>query len=279
MQVTADRAIVVTPPLRVVFSVDKNTKSSLNKMTVKIYNLSRENREALLKDEKDKKKIGIELKVGYKGNIQRIFNGSVHSSEVTREGSDIIIALDCLDGGYDFRYSYTSKCVKGDPVDALLADMPNTTRGKITANRPKKTRPTVLVGNSYKLVGKQLQNQSFFIDDGALHVMNDDEVISEFVPVLQASTGLISVSGGASDASGDSTKTSSKPATTSKGVTILTMMNPTLKVNGLCELKSTLNPNRNKVYKITAITYAGDLEGTNWTQNLTVIEAGKYKVI
>lgn len=262
IQVSDEKAVVVRPPFRISFSADKSTDKSLNKMTVKIYNLSPENRQAIVKDSDDKKKLGVELLVGYQGGVERVFKGSIHVGENAREGADIVTTLECQDGGFDFQYSFTSKCVTGDPINALLADMPNIKRGKITTDRPTLTRPRVLVGNSYKLIGRTLKDQKWFVDDETLNVINNDEVVSEFAPVVQAATGLINT-----------------PTREEKKVTVQTFMNPTLRCGGLFELKSTTAPHLNGLYKIETISYTGDYDGSDWSQSVTGALAGNYKVV
>lgn len=264
VQVSEDKAVVIRPPFRITFSADKTLDSSLNKMTVKIYNLSEENRQAIVKDADENKKLGVELLVGYKSGVEQIFKGSIHVGENAREGANIVTTLDCQDGGYDFRFSFTSKSIPAnvDPLDAILEDMPNTKRGKVTATRPVNTRPRVLVGNSYKLIGRTVDRQKWYIDDETVNIINDDEVISDFVPVVEAATGLINT-----------------PTRENKKVTIQTMMNPALRLGGLYDLRSKTAPHLNKVYKIEAISYDGDYDGSAWTQTVTSVEAGEYKVI
>jgi len=262
VQISDEQAVVVRPPFRVVFSADKTSDPSLNKATIKIYNLAADNRLAVVKDENEKKKLGVELMVGYDGTVERIFKGSIHVGQNAREGADIVTTLECQDGGFDFRYSFTSKSTRSDAVDAILEDMPNTTRGKITAQRPATTRPRVLVGNSYKLIGRTLRDQKWFIDDEALNVVADDEVISDFVPVVEARTGLINT-----------------PTREEKKVTFQTLLNPALRVAGLCEIRSVTAPHLNGIYKIESIGYDGDYDGTAWTQTVTGTLTAEYKVI
>lgn len=262
VQVSTDKAVVIKPPFRISFQADKNIKTSLNKLNVKIYNLSPDHRQAIVKDADEKKVLGVELQVGYKGSIERVFKGTIHVGQNQREGANMVTTLECQDGGYDFHYSFTSKAVLNDPLSAILADMPNTTRGKITTERPVNTRPRVLVGNSYKLIGRLLDKQKYFIDDQALHVVNDTEVVSDLAPIVEAATGLINT-----------------PTREDKKVTLVTMMNPALKCAGLLDLRSSTAPHLNKVYKIEGISYDGDIDGSNWQQTVTCTVAGNYKVI
>lgn len=262
VQTSDDRAIVVQPPFRVAFSVDKSIDTTLNKMVIKVYNLKDEHRTALVKDDNDDKKIGVDLAVGYGETVDRIFKGTVHAGTVAREGVDMVLTLECQDGGYDFRYGYTSQCTTGDPIDTLLKDMPNTAKGKITATRPKSTRPTVLVGNSYKLLGKVLSGQKWFIDDEALNVINKNEVLSDVIPVVESATGLLNT-----------------PTREEKKVTIVTILNPSLRVGNLYELRSSTARHLNGIYKIETIGYDGDIDGSNWQQTVVGTLTKDYVVL
>lgn len=264
IQVTDRKAIIVEPPFRIAFSADKSIDATLNKMNVNIYNLAPDNRAAIVKDAKENKKISVELLVGYQDTLERIFKGSVHIGQNSREGAEMVTSLECQDGGFDFRFGYTSRSVAAgaDPIDAILSDMPNTKKGKITPNRPNTSRPRVLVGNSYKLIGRTVSTQKWYVDDETLNIINDDEVISEFIPIVEAATGLINT-----------------PSREEKKVTAQTMFNPALRVGGLFQLKSVTAPHLNGIYKIETISYDGDYEGSNWTQNVTAVLAGEYKVV
>lgn len=62
-------------------------------------------------------------------------------------------------------------------------------------------------------------------------------------------------------------------------MTFQTIMNPTLKVAGLCQLESVTAPDLNGVYRINQINYSGDYTGDDWTQMVTAKRAPNYKVV
>jgi len=81
-----DQAVIVRPPLRIQFSgqsfggsVDASgVPLGLNKIQIKIYNLTEANRNALVKDANEQRYIPIQLKVGYGNSLEPLFRGSVH---------------------------------------------------------------------------------------------------------------------------------------------------------------------------------------------------------
>jgi hypothetical protein len=140
--------------------------------------------------------------------------------------------------------------------------MPNTAEGAITPHT-QLVRPKVLVGNSARLITDMLDdNEAMFIDDEQLFVLRNDEVRTDLAPLVTARTGLMN-----------------KPQASKGEVTFQTIMNPTLKVAGLCELASITAPSLNGVYRIKQINYSGDYTGSDWTQSVTAERAANYKVV
>ena len=262
IQTELERAIVIRPPFNIVFTADKSVDKSLNKMNIKVYGLSESNQKSIVKNAESQKNYEVALKVGYNGTTETIFRGYVNIGERSREGANLPVTLECVDGGYDAKFSFTSKTVKGkSAIDAILEDMPNTRRGKITGLQPL-IRPRVLVGNSWDLVRRNLNGEQYFIDNGQLNIIKDNEVVSDFVPVVQASTGLMST-----------------PTREESKVTFQTMLNPALKVGGLCQINSVTAPDLNGIYKINIIGYDGEYDGSVWQQTVTCVLAKDYVAI
>lgn len=259
-----NQAVVVVPPINITFSATKSTDVALNKLILKVWNLRQSNRLALVKDEEEDEYIPLELSVGYQGRMQLLFRGSVHKGEHQREGADFVNTIECLDGGKDALSSFTSVTVRGkdQAIRAALGDMPNTAEGAITPHA-QLVRPKVLVGNSARLITDMLDDdEAMFIDDEQLFVLRNDEVRSDLAPLVTARTGLMNT-----------------PQASKGEVTFQTIMNPTLKVAGLCQLESVTAPDLNGVYRIDQINYSGDYTGDDWTQVVTAKRAPNYKVV
>ena len=69
--------IIVRPPIRINFQVDKSDEGQLNKVQMTIYNLSERNRLALVKDSEEQKTIPVNLSVGYEGRFESINKGTI----------------------------------------------------------------------------------------------------------------------------------------------------------------------------------------------------------
>lgn len=247
--------VEVKPPMQIVFKALKSIYGGLNKVTVQIYNLKESTRLQLVKDPEDTDVIvPFSLAAGYGSDLDVIFKGDMFTGETERKGVDFITKLETLDGGFDFLNSFTSKCVtdKDTALNALVDDMPNTTKGFITAQE-KVVRPIVLVGNTARLIQQQLKDdETYFIDNEVLHIIKKAEVTGPLIPVVSADTGLMNT-----------------PNRQNKRVTFSTLLNPALKIGEKCQLISVTAPHLSGIYKIEDVGISGDYYGTDWTQEIT----------
>lgn len=263
-------AVVIRPPFRIQFSgesfggsVGSSVPLGLNKIQVILYGLGEKTRNALVKDSNESKYIPLILKIGYGENLETLFRGSVHRGIVERRGSEIVAVIECLDGGFDSNNSFTSKTIVGktEAIRAILQDMPNTTEGKITT-QDQLIRPKVLVGNSMKLLREQVGDQEIFIDKEQLYIIKSDEVVSLFVPLVSAETGLIAT-----------------PQRQNSIVTFQTMLNPEIRIGGLAKLQSVISKYLNGVYKVISLSYIGDNYGNDWTQTVNAFLSDMFRQV
>lgn len=247
------KAVIVEPPFRMSFTADKTISVALNKAKISVWGLQQSTRLKLVKDEWSKDYFPIQLEVGYEGKIESVFKGSVRSGEFARDGADFVSTLDCFDGGFDTINSFTNTVASGkkQAIESALADMPNTALGMIT-KAGDLIRPRILVGNSTALIEGLLdEDDEFFIDDEQLYVIKAADTRSNFAPLVSAKTGLLNT-----------------PVVSKGKLTFDTILNPTLKIAGLCKVESKFNPNVNGVYRIEQMTYSGDTHGGDWKQSV-----------
>ena len=256
-------AISIKPPIRIQFDSVKSVDGGLNSCRVRVYNLSKDKRKKLIKEDTDiNTKMPFLLKCGY-NKIEKIFQGFILESFSEKSGADIVTTIVAMDGLVDAQGSYTSQTVKkGDAINVILKDMPNTTRAKIS-ERPVVTRAKVLVGNSLKLVENNLKDdETYFIDEGKLYIIKQNEVISNLVPLVNASTGLLNT-----------------PTKKKYEVTFNTLLNPSIKIGGQVKLESVYAENLNGTYKVLTITYRGDSTGTDWSQEVICVRLNETKLL
>ncbi|WP_421550677.1 hypothetical protein [Kluyvera intermedia] len=298
-----NQSVIIEPPITVSFkALETVDKKSLGKLSVSINGLKPSTRLQLLKSEDEEKYIPVRLEVGYDGKLRLMFQGSVKSGAVKREGATHIVSLECEDGGHDYINSFTSRTVRGKDqvIDSVLQDMPNTKKGSVTKQQAL-IRPKVLVGSSSKILTDMLSpDESFFIKDERIHILKDNEVTSGNIPVVNARSGLLNTpqatkisaqdDGGKkaktptndpdTDPAGKKNTDSSTLAKSSKGQIVFdTKLNPMLVIGGLCSLESVTNPSLNGVYKIYQIETSGQYTGQSWTQKVVCQPAGNYSVV
>jgi len=259
------RQLTIKPPFRIQFDATKSTNGvGLNKMTISIYGLGRNKREFVTKDAEEKKLVSCEFKVGYQGSIERLFTGQLNKGFNKLSDDGFVTTIEVFDGGYDYLNSYTSKTVSGkvNAINTILLDMPNTALGKVSLPT-ELIRPKVLVGSSSKLLEELAgSDQELFIDDGRINLINKNEVVSTFIPIVSAETGLLNT-----------------PQREFQKITFDTLMNPSIKIAGRVSLKSITAPQYDGVYRIDSIIYSGDLEGNEWKQSVTGFLANNVSVI
>lgn len=263
-------AIIIRPPFRIQFSGESFGGSSsstvprgLNKVQIILYGLAEKTRNALAKDANQGKYIPIQLKIGYGDKLELLFKGSIFRGINERRGSEIVSIIEALDGGFDASNSFTSKTVKGKDkaIAEILKDMPNTTVGKIST-QTQLSRPKVLVGNSVDLLRELSDGQELFIDKEQLYILKQEEAVSLFVPLVSAETGLIST-----------------PQRENSILTFETMLNPALRIGGLCKVESSVNKYLNGVYKINSLSYIGDNYGNDWKQTVNGFISDKFRKV
>ena len=256
-------AIVIRNPIRIQFDAVKSVDSGLNSCRARIYNLSKDKRKKLVKDDTDTKtKLEFLLKAGY-NKIETLFKGFILESFSEKSGADIVTTIVSMDGLVDAQGSYTSTTVKkGDAINVILKDMPNTTRARIS-ERPVVNRAKVLVGNSLKLVENNLKDdETYYIDEGKLYIIKQNEVVSDIIPLVNASTGLLNT-----------------PTKKKYEVTFNTLLNPTIRIGCQVKLESIYAENLNGTYKVMTITYRGDSNGTDWSQEVICVRLNETKLL
>ncbi|MCW8352048.1 hypothetical protein [Citrobacter portucalensis] len=298
-----NQAVIIEPPITMSFkALETVDKKSLGKLSVSINGLKPSTRLQLLKSEDEEKYIPVRLEVGYDGKLRQVFQGSVKSGAVKREGAIHIVSLECEDGGHDYINSFTSRTVRGKDqvVDSVLQDMPNTKKGSVTKQQAL-IRPKVLVGSSSKILTDTLApDESFFIKDERVHILKANEVTSGNIPVVNARSGLLNTPQAtkisAQDDGGKKAKTPTNEPDTdpagkkdtdsstlvkpSKGQIVFdTKLNPMLVIGGLCAVESVTNPALNGVYKIYQIETSGQNNGAAWHQKVVCQPAGSYRVV
>lgn len=263
--------INIEPPLNIEFECTKYDTGSTSSAIIKVYNLNVKNRLHIEKNDTDTSKIiKISLKVGYKNsdslNLKNLFIQSVLRSYTYRDGADYITIIECNNStnildkplpptGIKNLNQLINYCADGMKEFGI-------TKGAVN-QRINNTRPLVAFGNAYDLLFDQIQkNETFFIDDEQFYILKNNQVVSRFIPIVSADTGLLDT-----------------PIMQDSLINFSMLISPEVKLARRFEIISTVNSKVNNVYKCIQIQYSGNYMGDNWIQTVTGTLSNNYEVI
>jgi hypothetical protein len=160
--------------------------------------------------------------------------------------------------GNDSEPPYVSKVVQSKKEAYAELKRRGLDVGKIT-EQPDIVRPKLIHGDLTDSLESLLSaGDEWFIDDGKLHVLKaNGEVIDDFVPVISAESGLVGV-----------------PTRDMNMLELTTIINPSVKIGTMAEVKSSLNPRMNGMGKVVSVETTGDTDGDQWEQNVKLVMVG-----
>lgn len=254
LQVGADdgQTLTVKLPFTIEFDITRNTLTSANVCQVRIYNLSKLNRNRLRFNISN---FGgpyrpIKLKAGYGDNLAEIFSGNVSAAWSVREGTNFITQIECYDGGFAFVNGTTNRqFAAGTPqtavIQSVMSDLPNTKQGAIGAYPGVLSRGNTYSGNTAGILG-QLTNGGFFVDSGKANALGTNEYLTApaGIQTISAATGILNT-----------------PVLEQTIVRFDMLFEPSLNVGSAVFLQSVTEENFNGLYKITAVKHRGVISG------------------
>lgn len=250
--------------LTIDFDIQRGVGADLNSMTLRIYNLSRDNQAQLYQARLDLSNKNtftarpIILQAGYNDGLSVIFRGGIREAFTFRQGNDLITQVEALDGILSTtqtyaNISYESATTAQQIVDDLVA--PLTSQTDIEAGQTKLSTKTaaligdnqrgyVIVGNAYDIL-QEYTSKKAFIDLGELNILSDNECIRPSVRVIDADTGLLGI-----------------PRLDGLRITIETIFEPRINIGEFIEVQSSVAKQFNGQYKVAAVQHKGILSDT-----------------
>lgn len=250
--------------LTIDFDIQRGVGADLNSMTLRIYNLSRDNQAQLFQARLDLSNKNtftarpIILQAGYNDGLSVIFRGGIREAFTFRQGNDLITQVEALDGILSTtqtyaNISYDSAITAQQIVDDLVA--PLTSQTDVEKGQTKLSTTTasligdnqrgyVIAGNAYNIL-QEYTNQKAFIDLGELNILSDNECIRPSVRVIDADTGLLGI-----------------PRLDGLRVTIETIFEPRINIGEFIEVQSSVAKQFNGQYKVAAVQHKGMLSDT-----------------
>lgn len=253
-------------PIRVKFDIDRNF-AGVNKSKVTLYNLAKQTRQAV------KKGYVVRLQAGYntagtgisnRAVLGTIFLGNVLLVNPAREGPDIALALDCLDGGSAITQTRLDKSYPpGTRMTQILQDVaesmatPQTYSplgvdagyGLIPAlNDFVYARGFVAHGSCRDILNTILRPRGlrWTVQNGALNILPVTGYNGQTAIVVSSKTGMIGV-----------------PSSNNGYMHFTSLLNPSIAPGSLIQLVSE-NTALNGFYTVNRAHYEGDSHGDDW---------------
>jgi hypothetical protein len=183
--------ITIKPPFSMRCNIKRNTLASTNTTSLTLINLSELNRAKLYKDRYTFTEYWqMTIKAGYEKMIT-LFQGNLYEVYSYKEGTEWYTQIEAYDGQYAIQNGFISETVQKETpqenvINTVIKAFPQMIKGKIgIPGEGENKRGKVLFG-PVKGVMDQETNGKWFIDKETIHAIDNDEVISNEVIVLDS---------------------------------------------------------------------------------------------
>ena len=261
------------------FTVKKTSDSekNQNKLTLKIYNLSKEHRNILV----TKENLVVILKAGYTNDVKTVFQGKITKSTSKKNGTDFETDIEAGDGYIALKEAKSSKAF---PPNSTALDVVKTLCNDLVSADPDLAIGTIYnqsilsnkkFSNGYSAIGftkaeiaKVLipLKMNFTVQNEIIYIASiDNKTQQSEVFLLRKDSGLIN-----SPQKLKNDPQSLKDEKTPKdGVTFQCLLNGTLNPMNMVKIQSN---DVNGVYKITETEFSGEYLGDKWETSCTAVE-------
>lgn len=244
--------LTVRLPFTVEFDITRNTLTSANICQIRIYNLSKLNRNRLRFNISN---FGgpyrpVRLRAGYGDDLAEIFSGNISAAWSVREGTNYVTQIECYDGGFAFVNGVSDRqFAAGTPqvsvIRSLMSDLPETKVGAVGAYTGVLSRGNTYSGNTGQLL-TELTGGGFFIDSGKANALQTNEysVAPSGLLTINASSGILNT-----------------PILEQTIVRFDMLFEPSLNCGSAVKLESITEENFTGIYKITGVKHRGVISG------------------
>lgn len=244
--------IQITNPFTLEFEIERKALASSNTGRFRIYNLGEDTRNRLYKDYTNTLCLRkVVLKAGYQDTnpLPEIFNGNVIWCRSYRKKghTNFITEIEAYDWSFATSNSYSNWNIPGEVeknrvIDKLIGDMAplGVTRGHVR-NYDETHRDVVVSGETWETLKSETQ-EACHIDNGKVHVLNEDDCFEGPVNEISAATGLLG-----------------SPMRSETLVIAEMIFEPSLQVSQLVELKTVSQKMFNGQYKVVGLQHYGTI--------------------
>ena len=265
-ETTLEKRSLEITKLRCVFNCEKSVSDTPNYSVITVYNMAQDTISSIKAGDT------VVLEAGYEyGNFGMIFTGQIVQPYVTREGStDTALNLVVQDGDMYLNSAFVMTTLSqgasnADVVRATTEGFDGISNGLINSELGNISLPRgkVLFGSAaeYAKQAAIAANSQFYVEDGKVNIVAATDYASNQAVELNPRTGLIDM-----------------PGQTDDGVSAKCLINPSLKLNTLVHIDSSLVAQKqvaegsteyaavstDGIYRIIKLTYKGDTHGDDW---------------
>lgn len=200
VQTVEQNELVIKLPFTLEFDITKNDLSSANIAAIKIYNLSKKNRDQIRKDRQNFDDIrSVELLAGYGTNLAVIFSGQITKAWSHRDGVNFITEIESYDAGIAFvngevpeNFSVSKEVDNKTVLETLIKKgLPGVTLGVVSPSFAGKTaRGKAYQGNTVENI-KDLAGGGFFVENGVAYCLAENDCLTGTVDLVDSTTGLL----------------------------------------------------------------------------------------
>lgn len=213
--------------LRFIFRIKRGDTQTPNTLRVRVYNVSEQTALRTMKEF-----TRVVLQAGYEGNYGIIFDGTIIQVRIGRENqTDTYVDITAADGDSAYNFGFVNTTLAAgatmrDVVDASMKAMEKkgVTRGYMAfLTEQRLARGKVMFGLARKFMeGVARTTQSVWsIQDGKAVLWPETSYNPGDIPVISPQTGLVGL-----------------PEQTSNGITARMLLNPSVKIGTLIQLKN-----------------------------------------
>lgn len=252
-----DKAIVIENPFTINFTINRSIFAEINGADIEIYNLSYDTYRELFWDYYSIGRRTVILEAGYeKENLSVIFIGDLWSCYTAREGTETVTRMNCLMGlkALGVMTDATLSGATRYEVYKKAADDMGLKLKVYSGENTKFTRPVSVSGNSFGIIQKY-SDQSAFIDNNEIIVLNNEDAFKGDIIVINDNSGLLGV-----------------PEHEDAILTVRIIFEPRLVIGQIIEIQSQVAPMFNGQYKIYGIRHEGTISDAVAGKATTTLE-------